>query len=73
MTGILKFNLPDENTEFRNAVDANKLHTIIEDVDNYIRNQLKYNDLTKEQVDTYTDVRDYLHNLLDDHNINLYE
>ena len=74
MKAVLKYNLPEEDREFKNAVNGNKLITIIEDVDNYIRGKMKYSvGLTEDQMDTYEDVRSYLHNLLDDNNINLFE
>lgn len=74
MKAVLKYNLPEDNYEFNNAINGTKLITIIEDVDNYIRGKMKYSvGLTEDQMDTYEDVRSYLHNLLDDNNINLFE
>jgi hypothetical protein len=74
MKAILKYNLPDEQYDFNNAINGNNLHTILEDLDEYIRGKMKYSvGLTEDQMDTYEDVRSYLHNLLDDYNINLHE
>lgn len=73
MKAILKYNLPEETYEFNNAINGFKLRTILEDVDTYLRNKLKYEHLTEDQDDAYQDVREYLHNLLDEENIRLFE
>lgn len=73
MKAVLKYNLPEDNYEFNNAINGTKLRCILEDVDTYLRNKLKYESLTEDQNDIYQDVRDYLYNLLDEENIRLFE
>lgn len=73
MKAVLKYNLPEDNYEFNNAINGTKLRGILEDVDTYLRNKLKYESLTEDQNDIYQDVRDYLYNLLDEENIRLFE
>jgi hypothetical protein len=73
MKAILKYNLPEDQIEFNNAINGNKIKMLLEDLDNYLRNKLKYEQLTGDQNDAYQDVRSFLHNLLDEENIRLFE
>lgn len=42
MKGRLEFNLPDENDEFELAVNARKLHSVIVEMDRWLRSKTKY-------------------------------
>lgn len=51
MKAKLEFNLPEEDYEFREAVNGGKYHSMLSEIDNYCRSQLKYGGpLTKEEV-----------------------
>ena len=45
MIGVLKFQLPQEKDEFELAQRAAKYYAALEDMDNYLRGRLKYEDL----------------------------
>jgi hypothetical protein len=38
----LEFNLPEEQEEYRLAMEGSEMSRIVEELDNYLRNQLKY-------------------------------
>jgi len=70
---ILKFNLPEEQLEFEQAVNASKYTSILWDLDQYLRNQVKYpaESTHEEFIDAMATARDELWKLLDEHNITL--
>lgn len=71
MEGILKFNLPEEEPEFRMAVNAGNYHNSLWVFDQWLRSQLKYNDnLTEQEYDTYEKVRDKLHEAMTENDVN---
>jgi len=62
MKTIIEFNLPEDREEYELAINAGKIQTLIDDLDNYLRGQIKYNeDLTDWQCDTYESIREKLH------------
>ena len=70
MKAILEFNLPDEQSDFDNAVDGYKWSLAAWELDQHLRSQLKYNDeLTEEQYDTCQEIRDKLWDILGDKNL----
>ena len=75
MRARLDFNLPEEQIEFNLAVKAPNLHSVLLELDSYLRAKVKYaqeedNDI---EIQTYDKVRTWLHNELNKHNIDLYE
>lgn len=75
MRARLDFNLPEEQTEFNLAVKAPSLHSILLELDSYLRAKVKYaldTDIDIE-IQTYDKVRTWLHNELNGHNIDLYD
>jgi hypothetical protein len=65
MEAILKFNLPDEQSEFETAVNGWKWSLSAWELDQHLRSQLKYNDkLTEEQYDVCQEIRDKLWDIL---------
>ena len=70
MEAILKFNLPDEQPEFDNAVNGWKWFVVTWELDQHLRSQLKYNDeLTEEQYDALQEVRDKLWEIVNEHSL----
>lgn len=59
----LRYNLsdPDDSTHHRLALIAAELHIILLDVDNYLRNQIKYEDHEPQYAEALEAVRTYLH------------
>lgn len=75
MRARLDFNLPEEKTELDLAVNASKLHSVLWELDSYLRAKTRYvldTDIDVE-IQTYEKVRTWLHNELNGHNIDLYE
>ena len=54
----LSFNLPEEEEEFRAAINGQKLRSITYDFDQWLRNQIKYEDLTDEEYQALQKCRD---------------
>ena len=50
----LTFNLPDEQEEFNAAMDGALLSCALHDIDQYLRSQLKHEELTDEVHETAT-------------------
>lgn len=61
MEAILKFNLPEEQTEFDLAVNGNKWSFVAWKVDQELRSKIKYSEsITEEQRDIYQEVRNLI-------------
>ena len=69
MEAILKFDLPDDKTEFESATKAMDWAILAWDIEQYIRNRLKYQ---SEKLDTSSAkeeleiLRNELHSLMED-------
>lgn len=69
MKAKLTFNLPDEQEEFKNALDGTSLALAIHEIDQYMRSELKHADLTDEVHDKVQEIRDELHSILTNYNL----
>lgn len=73
MTGTLTFNLPEEGEEFRISVEAGKWYNVALDIDQYLRDRLKYGHEAKTTADeALEDARAKLHDILSEHGLSLY-
>jgi hypothetical protein len=70
---ILEFNLPEEQSEFETTTNAEKYYSILWELDQYLRNSIKYasDEIPQANIDTFQMVRDELWQLLDEKNLNL--
>ena len=72
MEAILKFDLPDDKTEFESATKAMDWAILAWDIDQYIRNRLKYQ---SEKLDTSSAkeelelLRNELHDLMQENGL----
>jgi len=57
---ILEFDLPEETEDFQYAVKGSHFACVIDELDNFLRAKLKYEELTDEQDACYQAVRDKL-------------
>jgi len=73
MKSTLEFNLPEEQTEHRAAVQALDWKYVVTEMDEYFRSQIKYQDLSGEVTKALQAARDNLHELCNDNNINIHE
>jgi len=73
---ILEFDLnePDDVTAHKQAVKALDMAIVLWDMDQYLRNQLKYNDkITGEVYDALDKAREQLRGFMNEHNVDLDE
>ena len=70
---ILKFNLPEEQSEFDITSNAGKYYSVLWDLDQYLRNFIKYPSDREDPIltDTMAKVRDELWRLMKEHNLDL--
>lgn len=60
MKAVLEFQLPEESEEFRLAQRGRHYISVIEELDNYLRSILKYEERSAEVHDALQAVRDKL-------------
>jgi molecular chaperone GrpE (heat shock protein) len=72
MKAILKFDLPEEQEEFNDAVNGNAFKAVIWELDQWMRSQLKHGDLPDDVHEKVQEIRDQLHSILNDNNV-MYE
>jgi len=66
MKATLEFNLPEETEEFKMASCALNLVCVINEIEDYLREQIKHNDkITEEQLIVIEQVRDKLQDEID--------
>jgi hypothetical protein len=71
MTGTLSYDLPQEDDEFRAACEGMNARCALRGIDEWLRGQTKYHDLTAEEYEAFTEAREKLHDLLSEWDINL--
>ena len=66
MEAILKFNLPEEQDEFELANNGGKFYTVLWELDQYLRNKVKYpaEDAHNEYTNAMDEVRTELWKVL---------
>jgi len=72
MKAILEFNLPEDQDDFETSTNGWKYRSVIDDIDGFLRNKLKYETLTEEQYEAYDKVRTELWNFINEHNITIH-
>ena len=69
MKVILEFNLPEEESDFRAAINGKNLKSITYDYDEKLRRIIKYNDLSDDEYQTYQKCRDMLREMFYEMNL----
>ena len=69
MRATLKFQLPDDAEGFKLACNAAAMHSVLWDMDQYLRGEAKH--VEPEQRDDVYKIREHLHALLSDEGIEL--
>lgn len=68
----ITFTLPEEQTDFYNAVHASDYKMVLWDLDQKLRSKLKYDiTLDDSSAAAYQDARDMLHELLNDYGVSI--
>lgn len=65
MKATLEYNLPDDELNFYVAVNSLSWFSTVSDLDTWLRNKIKY------EGKDWQEIRDYLHELLDEKDISL--
>ena len=71
MKATITFTLPEEEEEYRNAIEGAKMRAILWDVDQFLRAKMKYEELSDGQYDAFKETREHLRRLLIEENIDL--
>lgn len=61
MYGILKFKLPEEQSEFRDAQNGTRILSGLQEFDNYLRGIVKHGTDIKSVDELAADIRSHLH------------
>ncbi len=71
MNATLSFNLPEDQESFELAINAGKWYDILWELDNELRNHIKYNptDLSNKTLDVYDEVRERIYKLMAENNL----
>ena len=67
MEAILKFNLPEDHIEFEMAVNGSKMHSVLWEMDQWLRTQYKYmsdEEYSADKYETYEKCRDQLREIM---------
>ena len=71
MKAILEFDLPDDKYDFRRANEGTTLHGVLSDLDNWLREKLKYGHAFESADAALEAARGELHDLLQGENLSL--
>ena len=73
MNATLNFNLPEDDHEFRMATTGKSMHTVLRELDEWLRSKTKYapDSMSQVKMDAYELSREKLYQLLDQYNIDL--
>jgi 2-methylcitrate dehydratase PrpD len=69
---IIKFDLNEESNDFKLAVNAKEIMSVLWEVDQELRNKIKYPSETtsQETIDALISIREFLRESMSDNNIN---
>ena len=71
MKATLKFNLPDDQFEFDNAVKSNKMWHALTEIKDELRRIWKYEDLKENEFEMVERIREKFFEILQENEINL--
>jgi hypothetical protein len=67
MEAILKFNLPEDHIEFEMATNGSKMHSVLWELDQWLRAQYKYMsdaEYSEDKYETFEKCRDHLREIM---------
>jgi hypothetical protein len=73
MKATLEFNLPEDHIEFEMAVNGSKMHSVLWEMDQWLRQQYKYmpdSEYSQDKYDTFEKCREHLRELMMENNVN---
>lgn len=69
----LHFRLPEDEREFRTAQDGPRFRDAFARLDAYMRNRIKYADISEERRAGFQEARDELHRILEEYRVEVHE
>ena len=71
MKAILEFNLPDDDHEFEMATKGAHFHSVLWEMDQYLRGKIKYapDDMSDDTLKTFEESRSQLHEIMSSYNV----
>jgi len=69
MKAVLEFDLPEEERDFRYAINGEKYKSAIWDFDQLLRSEMKYKELSDETYQAYKWCREELRKILAEDNL----
>ena len=71
MKAILEFNLPEEDSEFQDAINGNKWSMSMWELDQHLRSLTKYpsEPINETLIDAYEEIRTKLYEILNENNL----
>jgi hypothetical protein len=72
MKAILEFELPEDQYDFDTASNGWKYRLVLCDIDDFLRNKLKYEELSPGEDGAYDKTRTELWNLINEHKIDIH-
>ena len=67
MKATLEFNLPEDHIEFEMAVNGSKMHSVLWEMDQWLRQQYKYmpdSEYSEDKYNTFEKCRDHLREIM---------
>jgi hypothetical protein len=71
MKAKITFNLPDEESEFKDAINGNAYKAVIWEIDQYLRSQLKHEEMSDETSERVLQIRHELHSIIQSHHLTM--
>ena len=71
MKATLEFNLPEDREEHLRAVNSLELYLSLWDIDQYVREKMKYGNLEEDKYEIYEEIRNQLYEIMDQYNVKL--
>lgn len=68
---IIEFNLPEEQEELDTTLNASKYYICLWDMQEYFRTQVKYENLTEEEIKVFEKIREKFYEVLNENGIEL--
>jgi len=73
MTATLRYTLPEEQEELDAALHAQAMRQALWELDNWLREGVKYHDPPPDRAEALQEARDKLRELLDDAGVHLWD
>lgn len=71
MIGIIKYDLIEERKEFEVAFKASNYKSTLWDIDQYLRSELKYSELSEEEYKAFSRIRKKVWDIASDNEVQI--